>query len=59
LTVSDVAAGGRELRLAGRLDAYSIAGVGTTRSSRWLRPWRAIVIKHRASIIATARASRC
>jgi hypothetical protein len=27
LTVSDAAAGSRELRLAGRLDAYSIAGV--------------------------------
>jgi phospholipid/cholesterol/gamma-HCH transport system permease protein len=45
LTVSDAAAGGRELRLAGRLDAYSIAGVWhDALAALAAAPGRAIVI---------------
>jgi phospholipid/cholesterol/gamma-HCH transport system permease protein len=45
LTVSDVAAGSRELRLAGRLDAYSIAGVWhDALAALAAAPGRAIVI---------------
>ena len=45
LTVSDAAAGGRELRLAGRLDAYSIAGVWhDALAALAAAPARAIVI---------------
>jgi phospholipid/cholesterol/gamma-HCH transport system permease protein len=45
LTVSDVAAGSRELRLAGRLDAYSIAGVWhDALAALGAAPGRAIVI---------------
>ena len=45
LTVSDAAAGGRELRLAGRLDAYSIAGVWhDARAALAAAPERPIVI---------------
>ncbi len=45
LTVSDAAAGGRELRLAGRLDAYSIAGVWPqARAALASSPDRPIVI---------------
>jgi phospholipid/cholesterol/gamma-HCH transport system permease protein len=45
LTVSDAAAGSRELRLAGRLDAYSIAGVWhDALAALAAAPGRAIVI---------------
>ena len=46
LTVSDAAAGSRELRLAGRLDAYSIAGVWhDTLAALAAAPGRAVVIE--------------
>ena len=45
LTVSDAAAGSRELRLAGRLDAYSIAGVWhDALAALAAAPGRAVVI---------------